>query len=65
MKNKGFLSFLRGLGRAALCLIVGLALGALAMTAVAWLNHPEADIVQAAETAKKSAPEAEKRQLGK
>ena len=51
MKNKGFLSFLRGLGRAALCLIVGLALGALAMTAVAWLNRPEADIVQAAETA--------------
>ena len=26
MKNKGFLSFLRGLGRAALCLIVGLTL---------------------------------------
>ena len=51
MKNKGFLSFLRGLGRAALCLIVGLALGLLAMTAVAWLNHPEGEIVQAAETA--------------
>ena len=47
MKNKGCRLFLR----AVLCLILGLLLGALAMTAVAWLARPEEGIVQAAETA--------------
>ncbi len=47
MKNKGFCLFLR----AVLCLILGLFLDAVAMTAVAWLERPQENIVKAAETA--------------
>ena len=47
MRNKGLRSFLRAL----MSLILGLLFGALAMTAAAWVNHPEGSLLQAAETA--------------
>ena len=47
MRNKGF----RAMLRAALCLILGLLLGTLSMTAAVWLDQPDKNAVQAAEIA--------------
>ena len=55
MMNERFLFFLRAVGRALLSLLLGLLLGALAMSFIAWLKlraeHPEVDFFRAAEIA--------------